>query len=106
MNRQTLVLGLVGIALAFMTAPSAAQSVYVDVGVHARPIAGRVVYGAPVVYADYGGYGANHHVHHSVHGHRHLKHGHHAGRQHHKRLHRRDRAYARADGLHSHYCRH
>ena len=107
MNRRALALGL-GIALTFIAAPVAAQSVYVDVGVHAGPIAGRVVYGAPVVYADHGGYGVDSHVHHPVHGHRYVKHGHrrHHERQYHKRVHRRDWAYARAHGMHSHYCRH
>ena len=101
MNRRTLVLGLVGIAVAFVAAPVAAQSVYVDVGVHAGPIAGRVVYGAPVVYVDHGGYGVTHHVHRPAHSHRHSKHRYHADRKHHKRVHRRERAHARAHGRHS-----
>ena len=49
MNRQTFVLGL-GITLAFIAVPAAAQTVSVDVGVIAGPILGRVVYGAPPVY--------------------------------------------------------
>lgn len=52
MNRRTFALGL-GIALAFAAVPAAAQTVLVDVGVHAGPVSGRVVYGAPAVYADH-----------------------------------------------------
>ena len=52
MNRHTFALGL-GIALAFAAVPAAAQTVLVDVGVHAGPVSGRVVYGAPTVYGSW-----------------------------------------------------
>ena len=42
MNRHTFALGL-GIELAFAAVPAAAQTVLVDVGVHAGPVSGRVV---------------------------------------------------------------
>ncbi len=62
MNRRTFALGL-GVALAFAAVPAAAQTVLVDVGVHAGPVSGRVVYGAPPVYhvphPPYGGYSAH-----------------------------------------------
>ena len=39
-----------GVTLAVTTVPASAQTVHVDVGVHAGSISGRVVYGAPLVY--------------------------------------------------------
>ena len=51
MKRHTFALGL-GIALGFAAVPAAAQTVIVDVGVQAGPVSGRVIYGAPTVYAE------------------------------------------------------
>ena len=49
MHRLLHIVGL-GIALACIAMPAAAQTVHVDVGVHAGPVSGRVVYGSPYGY--------------------------------------------------------
>ena len=49
MNRLLTTIGL-GVALAVVASPAAAQSVAVDVGIHAGPIHGRVVYRPSPVY--------------------------------------------------------
>ena len=49
MSRLLTIPGL-GVALACIAVPATAQVVSVDVGIHAGPIDGRVVYGVPPVY--------------------------------------------------------
>ena len=104
MNRHTFALGL-GIGLAFAAVPAAAQTVLVDVGVHAGPVSGRVVYGAPAVYADHGVHVVGHHDHGWRDGRRHAKHERKrrkAERRYYRHLHRLEHQHARA---HRH-CRH
>ena len=51
MQRLLCTVGLgVGLVLMLTVVPAAAQTVYVDVSVHAGPIGGRVVYGPPPVH--------------------------------------------------------
>lgn len=98
MKRHTFALGL-GIALGFAAVPAAAQTVIVDVGVHAGPVSGRVIYGAPTVYADHGVHVVDRHDHGRHERRRHAKYERKrrkAEMRHHRHLHRLEREHARA----------
>ena len=99
MKRQTFALGL-GITLAFIAVPAAAQTVHVGVGVHAGPISGWVVYGAPPVYhvpppphvIGYSAYEWEHGRRHAKYERKRLK----AERKYYQRLHRLEHEHERA----------
>ena len=106
MNRRAFALGL-GIALAFISVPTAAQTVLVDVEVHAGPISGRVIHGAPAICTDHGVHLVGHHGHDWGPRHRHAKYDRErrkSERRYDQHLHRLEREHARAHWAHKH-CR-
>ncbi len=90
MYRLLCVAGL-GMVLAFVAAPAAAQSVNLDVGVRAGQVGGRVVFGAPSVYDRHRPY--RYDDHHRKHDKRWRK----AQSKYHKRLRKLERERAKAE---------
>ena len=97
MHRLLFAAGL-GVTLAFITVPASAQTVLVDIGVHAGPISGRVVYGAPPVHhapphvIGYSAYDWEHNRRHAKEERKRLK----AERKYYQRLHRLEHEHERA----------